>query len=433
MSKTRHIPTVTKEEVIEAFESETRTRQAKGVNYGWSDARSIRQEFGLSSFWRGLYKSSDAERIDTSSDAVQYPGVIPDCLIHLQRHERELVKQGDPELLEDFPEERRQILRWLAIDDKARSNMSIGGTDFLATGEPGSGKSTLATDLAARLLGVNPSEAVVWRGTPNRAEWTPLAPWTRLLVPEGVETTVTVEPPAHGSEAFELDLEDVAREVVRYSDVFDVFDYFKPGQVHVVYPDPRFEGCAELFRSSSRTPSIPFHTLWEVPNEDADEPTPLKHWWFAFMVGLVDVAGPEGLSFLIDEIGDLIPQAARSGEANHYLYELVETVRDAAVDLRKNSKSLYAFGHNEADVHSLVRRKLRWRITMPGWPNPTAGDDVVGMESAPMTKQHTKYMTVGTGIWWTSTYWTKFQWEDMPKPTIAKTTVDYPGLDGRKA
>ena len=167
-------------------------------------------------------------------------------------------------------------------------------------------------------------------------------------------------------------------------------------------------------------------------DSDYDTPTPLSHWWFALIVGMVDFMGPEFVTLFLDEIGDLLPQAARSGPKNHNWYEKIEAFRDALVDARKTNKSIYMFGHNEADVHSLVRRKLRWRITMPGWPNPTEGDKVVGFQSSPMTSQHTKYMTVGRAVWWTALHYSKFSWSDVAKPTVAKVAIELSNGGGQR-
>jgi DNA polymerase III delta prime subunit len=430
VSKTDQRRQTTPQDIVDAFEAETRTRTYRDVDYGVYDAGSIRRDHGLRPFWKQLYETDDAARIDTSADAVQYPGVVPDCLIHLRRDERELLKQDQPDL-SHYPETRRHVLRWLAADDRALSKMSIGGTDFLGTGQPGSGKSTLACDLARQVLGINPEEAVVWRGTPSRAEWTPLAKWTKLLLPASVESTVSVEPPQHGAGGFKLDVEEIAREVEYYDDVFDLLERFEPGKFHVVYPDPMGKGVEDVFAQSARTDSFEWvNTASMDDSSEFDTPTPLSHWWFAFIVAIVDFMGPEFLTLFLDEIGDLLPQAARSGPKNHNWYEKIEAYRDALVDARKNNKSIFKFGHNEADVHSLVRRKLRWRITMPGWPNPTEGDKVVGFQDAPMTEQHTKYFNVGKGLWWTALHYSEFHWSDVPKPTVAKVAVELSNRGG---
>jgi len=416
--------TTTLEEIARKFEPVTRTSTYRDVSYGSTDAGSMRRNHGLRPFWKQLYQSNHAKRINVTADAVNYPGVIPDCLIHLRRDERELLKQDDPDL-SGYQEPRRQVLRWLAADENALSSMSIGGTDFLGTGQPGSGKSTLACDLARQILEINPTEAVVWRGTPSRAEWTPLAKWTKLLLPASCESTVKVDPPQHGATSFELQPEQIAREVVYYDDVFELLELFEPGQFHVIYPDPDGHGIEDVFERSSRTDNFDWvnEPDPEDPNE-SDKPTPLSHWWFGFVTAMVDEMGPEFLTLFIDEVGDLLPQAARSGPKNHNWYEKIEAYRDALVDARKNNKSIFKFGHNEADVHSLVRRKLRWRITMPGWPNPTEGDKVVGFNSAPMVEQHTQYMNVGRGLWWNALAYSKFSWGDVAKPTVAKVAIE---------
>jgi len=118
LSKTQETQSITPQEIVDAFEAETRTRQYKDVSYGYHDAGSMRREHGLRPFWKQLYKTSEAARIDTTADAVQYPGVVPDCLIHLRRDERELLKQDEPDL-SGYPETRKHVLRWLAADDRA--------------------------------------------------------------------------------------------------------------------------------------------------------------------------------------------------------------------------------------------------------------------------------------------------------------------------
>jgi hypothetical protein len=432
MSKTQQTHETTAEEIVEAFEAETRTSTYRGTNYGVTDAGAMRRHHGLRPFWKQLYETSEAQAIDTTADAVEYPGVVPDCLIHLRRDERELLKHDDPDL-SHLPKARRNVLRWLAVDDDALAKMSIGGTDVLATGQPGSGKSTLGNDLARQVLEINPEEAFVWRGTPSRAEWTPLAPWTKLLLPSSVGSTVRVQPPAHASGSFTLDPEEIAREVVYYDDVFDLLGEFEAGTFHVVYPDSAGHGIEDVFARSQRTDHFEWVNTASMADEgEYDTPTPLSHWWFGFVVALVDEAGPEALSLLLDEVGDLLPQAARSGPKNHNWYEKIEAFRDALVDARKNNKTLFMMGHNEADVHDLVRRKLRWRVTMPGWPNPTAGDSVVGFKSAPMHEQHTQYMTVGRGLWWNALHYTKFSWGDLAKPTVAKVAVELGGRGDRR-
>lgn len=409
------------ETILNAFGTESRERD--------DHARWMREEYGLRPFWRQLYESSDAGRIDTSADAIRWPEVVPDCLIHLRRDERELLKRENPDL-SDYPRSRRQILRWLATHEEALQAMSIGGTDFLGTGPPGSGKSTLANDLARQILEINPSEAVLWRGTPSRAEWTPLAPWTRLMLPESQDVQVRVQPPVHSVDAYTLEPSTLVGEVVRYRDPYDLLDELEAGRFHVIYPDPLFAGVEDLFRKSSRTGDFEYITQAEAESDPDLSATPLSHWWFAWIIALVDEGGPEWITQIIDEVGDLLPQDARSGESNHYWYELITAYRDTLVDARKTNTTIMNFGHNEEDVHSLARRKYRWRITMPGWPNPTEGDNVVGFGTAPMKTQLAQHMTVGDGLYWTATNFSEFSWSDVPKPTAARISLEYGSTQG---
>jgi hypothetical protein len=402
--------TISESEIRDAFYVD---HASPGTNESWDDARSIRAFHGVAPFFKQLFETTDYKEIDTDESLVRDPGVIPDCLVHVRRSEREKLKQEIPDL-GSVPRCRRHILRWLTVDQNARQSMSIGGTDFLATGQPGSGKSTLACDLGRLLIEINPRESVVWRGTPSRAEWTPLGPWTRLLLPESCDPVAIADEP-YGPTAT-VDPSSVAREVVRYSTVDDAIDSIRPGAIHVIYPDPEGRGVPELFRRSERTDA------WGWSDE-----TPIKHWWFAFVAGWVDRLGSEWSSLIFDEIGDLLPQAARSGEANNYWYEKIESFRDTLVDARKKYKSLYMFGHNSADVSDLVRRKLRWRISMNGWPNPTKGDNIVGMKEPPMRTDLTTRMNIGRGLWWNALRFCKFGWNDLTTPTDAEIAIALEG------
>jgi hypothetical protein len=202
--------------------------------------------------------------------------------------------------------------------------------------------------------------------------------------------------------------------VVRYDDIFDLYDHFEPGKFHVVYPDPEFKGFDELYYRSSRAPNFTHVSQWDAARDPDAEPTPLNHFWFGFAIGLVDVMGQQFLSAFIDEIGDLLPQAARAGEKYHNWYSKIEAFRDALVDLRKNNKSLYMFGHNEADTHAMVRRKMRWRVAMPTTANPTNAGGVVGLKTVPMRSDMSSDWGLGRALMFTESNFQQFRWKDMP-------------------
>ena len=133
----------------------------------WTDARSMREEFGMAAWDRSAF---------------DFPSVIPNCIEH----------------------------SWNSSVDEVD-----GGTDWLARGKPGTGKSTLANYLVVRLLEVN-DEKVVWRGSSSRSEWLPLAPWTTLYLPDGVDISARHEQKGRRSDPVDLALEErtaIGREV----------------------------------------------------------------------------------------------------------------------------------------------------------------------------------------------------------------------------
>jgi len=90
----------------------------------------------------------------------------------------------------------------------------------------------------------------------------------------------------------------------------------------------------------------------------------------------------------------------KSGITNGLLYstsprQKVELFKDCLVDARKTGISIFMFGHAEADIHSMIRRKIRWRIAMPGKANPTKASQVVGFNNVPMNTDHASGKRVG--------------------------------------
>jgi hypothetical protein len=298
--------------------------------------------------------------------------------------------------------------------------MSTGGTDFLATGKPGSGKSTLGCYLMLRDIEINDTIGV-WRGSSSRSEWLPLAPWTTLAIPADVEITARLESKDPTEPAVELDVEDlteIVREVVRYRDPLELNqELLEPGQIHVVYPDPRMRGCEEIYQQSPER-------SYQAPSgrDELFHPDdPAGHWWFAWILARVELGPHHWTTLTLDEIGDIAPQSARKDSFGSY--QKVEMLKDVWVDARKFGLTVHAFGHTENDIHQLVRHKLRWRIQMPGTSNPTAPSDVVGFGSVPMHTDITSRLPVGQGLMYTETNFEKFQWGDMPTPHDYKLKI----------
>ena len=231
----------------------------------WTDARSMREEFGMAAWNR---------------EAFDFPSVIPNCIEH----------------------------SWNSSVDEVD-----GGTDWLARGKPGTGKSTLANYLVVRLLEVN-DEKVVWRGSSSRSEWLPLAPWTTLYLPDGVDISARLEPKDPTNDPVDLTLEElteIVREVRFYSDPVDLNRSLDEGSLHVVYPDPLMRGCQAVYEQS------PEKQYDAPPKRETlfHESDPASHWWFAWLLGRVEHGPHHWTSLIFDEIGDVCPQSSKTSLA----------------------------------------------------------------------------------------------------------------------
>lgn len=299
-------------------------------------------------------------------------------------------------------------------DDKT---MLAGGTDYLAVGAPGSGKSTLALHTSLRLMEEN-GEKIVWRASTARSEWLPLAPWARVCLPEGVDVNARFVPKIPTQDGFEVDLEDVVREVVRYRNPEHLnHDLLKEGQFHVVCPDPEMRGIQEIYENTQEKQ----YDGLEFTAED-----PLNHWWFGYILARVERGPYHWTSLMFDEIGDIAPEAARNDEYSHY--QKVELFKDCMVDARKTGLSIFMFGHTESDIHSMIRRKIRWRIAMAGKANPTSGSQVVGFNNVPMNENLSSNLEVGQMIPYNESRfeWPYVKFSNFPNPVDMTLKVEYP-------
>jgi len=367
-----------REQALAQFrEPVTNTQQARDDARRHTDARSIREHYGIPKWDR---------------DAFNWPSVVPNCWEHT----------------------------W-----DAPVNEIAGGTDFLCRGKPGMGKSTLANYVAARMMEIN-DERVVWRGSSSRSEWLPLAPWTRLCLPEGVEIAARLESkdPTHAAVELEPeDLEKIVREVVYYSDPVDLNQrVLKEGAFHVIYPDPEMRGCQRVYRESpERTYEAPGGRDQLFAPED-----PASHWWFAWVLSRVEHGPHHWTSLIFDEIGDLAPQSAKKDKFG--TYQKVEMLKDTWVDARKFGLSIFCFGHSETDIHQMIRKKLRWRVQMRGTANPTTKSDLVGFESVPMNTDLTSRMQVGEALMYSETNFEPFRWANLSAPHDYKLRLQLEGV-----
>jgi len=294
--------------------------------------------------------------------------------------------------------------------------MLDGGTDWLCVGPPGSGKTNTALWLCIRILEAN-DEKVIWRGSTARSEWLPFAPWTRVCLPEGVDVETKFVPNNPSQSGVEVDLDDIVREVVRYRDPIHLNqDLLKEGQFHVVYPDPRMQRLQEIYEADREK---------EYDGLEFSESDPTNHWWFGWMHARIFEGPHHWSSVIFDEIGDVAPENARNDKYAHY--QKIELFRDCWVDARKKGHSVFAFGHSEADIHSMIRRKIRWRVTMAGTANPTRHREVVGFNNVPMEEDIMSDREIGAFLPYNES---EFQFPPprtphIPKPVDMTLKVSY--------
>lgn len=362
-----------KEALLSEFlEPRRNTKQATGDERRHTDAESLRRAFGIPRWDRSNFS---------------WPTVVPNLFEHT----------------------------WDAPADE-----DWGGTDALVRGKPGKGKSTLARYLAIRMVEIN-NEIVVWRGSTSRSEWLALAPWVTICLPKGVDVDLRLEPQNPGDPTVELDvdeLERIVRDVVRYENPVQLnHEILKPGQIHVVYPDPHMRGCQEVYEANEeRTYEPP--PKREQLFADGD---PATHWWSAWLLARVDHGPRHWTTWVADEIGDIFPQSAQKDDFGSY--QKVELVRDTWVDFRKYGLTALKFCHSEKDVHDMIREKLRWRIQMRGTANPTSAGNVVGFESVEMNNDLTSDLSVGRCLAYTETNFERFAYGDVPDPVDHKLSL----------
>jgi len=333
----------------------------------WCTARSLREVFGFSSFW---------DRIEVFDDHEwPYPSLI-------------------------FHEE-----------DAVRFNHD-GGTNLLAVGEKGSGKSTLALWLAARLMQAN-DEAVIWRGAQSRSEWLPYAPWTTLFLPANADVDArwqhtSIRKRGAGEAA---DLENIVNKVRYYRDPSEIIEGLEEHSFNVVYPDPTFTGCNTIMDESSRVEThIQYVSRSDAQGDENQRRTPTIHWWVALMVQRIEQGPYFWTTLLFDEASNLVPENAPN---DYHLHDKVMAVKNVLDDSRKFLFSPFFFAHHETDIHSKVRRRMQWRISMPGRANPTVGDPPLGFGDVKMEDDMMSKSTVGHGLCYTEQNFSRFTWDDV--------------------
>lgn len=391
------------------------TREETGDRRNHTIGENLRRAFGFRR-WGNVLEDLDAQEDHPQTpDGAGHPIVhhtraFLDHLIHLDNLDKIRLEAGE---FGELSKERRAVFRWLEDRPEIVQDLRIGGTDWLAHGPKGSGKTTMTVTIPViRNLEINP-DAVVWRGSPSRAEWLPLRAWTRLLLPAGLEVEAVLDPPDDQMDPIPVDLEETVWRVERYSSIQELnTELLQEGYFHVVYPDPKFRGATEATDRASEIPQLEHTSAWEAAQSDdldRSDITPTRFWWFAQAIHMIE-GPPIWVSEIWDEIGNMVPEHASNDY--HNLHRRIEAFVNKYVDARRNKFSLYGIGHDPDDAHNLLRKKKRWRITLAGVNNPTG--ETVGMGDAPMQRDYSGHMKLGQALSWSSQEFAPFSWADIP-------------------
>jgi energy-coupling factor transporter ATP-binding protein EcfA2 len=299
------------------------------------------------------------------------------------------------------------------------------GTTVIARGKRGSGKTTLRDHVGGRLIGVN-DEIVVVRGRQNSSDWRRFAPWTTLYLPSGVDISIEWK---YQTDRPVPSPEELVRDVVYYDDVMDLLRTLEDrprGTYNVVYPDPEHRGCNDII---DRASSVPYHIEF-TPQSAAtgdSEPTPVSHWWFAFMLARTEFGkvrdadgDPMWMTLMIDEIGELAPENPPGGEDGHYTWEAVQMLASMMIDVRSAGLSIFGNCHYWSDIATPWRKQFNYRISMPdGRQNPVkqrSSTHPKGWESVPMNHDLISDKNPGTGLCYSESRFTYFSWDELAVP-----------------
>lgn len=437
-----------RDQMDRVFETHDKSAQAHGdaTHAAHNDGQDIYKRLGFAPFHKYLALNERREK-----NVATYPTAWVAPMVHLSEREIELVESlvgevnYDPsepypshEALEAFPRPRAKVLEWIADDDgsrtayKARANRTIdawtaGGSDYFAHGPPGAGKSTLMQFTAGTLMQTS-NETVLLAdtlsddGTNERSEWLALAPWTTIAVPEGIPVDVRIVPESPHATPFTVDLKEICRDVVTYSDPVDLLGQLVEGQFYVVFPDPLHRGCEDVSRYAYHGPD----RVTPVGEPGPSAPTPADQWWFAFIQARIkNDRFNHWTSLLIDEAGNLLDPDAEKDE--HDTYQKIRQLAKDFADARKKGVSVFTFAHALSEVTHFLRAKQRWWITMEG-ATPPVGKKLPGDKRCPMqTARYARNLEKGEALVWNTTNYASINWPNIKREVRldAEVSIDF--------
>jgi len=378
---------------------------------------------------------AQADRQDAA--VARYPRAFVDMMLYTDGRDKDLIGDlagevdydfRDPnpshEALERYPPYRAKLIEWICDDPRrAREIRSVGGTDMFMHGEPGGGKSTLALSTAWWRM-ENNNETYIWAesvdesGTNERTEWLSFAPFATIAIPEGLDTTVRIVPKEPTVNEFQVDVEDIARDVIRYESITDLLSQLMAGQFYVVFPDPLHRGCEAV----SKFNFFNYRQVTPRGEEGPDRPTDADQWWFAFVAQRISSDEFVHPTFInLDEAGNLLdPDAAKD---IHQHYQKIKWFRDKYADARKKGLSFGYQAHSLSEVHKFPRQKIRWRVTMPG-NEPPINRTLPGERSCPMNTDLTSSLDPGYAYVWKSPHFAEIRWPDLKSKPKDKPRLD---------
>jgi hypothetical protein len=406
-----------------------------------NDGEALHQHFGIPPLHKYLHRASEK-----GAPVATFPRAFVDMIVHTGDRDLELLEglvgevdydPNDPhpshEALERYPRYRAKMLEWIADDPRrVRAIRAVGGTDMFMHGEPGGGKTTLALSTALWRMQVN-NETFIWgesvdeSGTNERTEWLAFAPFATIAIPSGLDTRVRIVPENVQADSFEVDVEEIARDVIRYESIQDLMSQLMPGQFYVMFPDPLHRGADEV----SKHNYFDYKDVTPVGEDGPNEATDADQWWFAFIAHRIsgDVF-PHPTFINLDETGNILDPDAEKDIHEHY--QKIKWFRDKYADARKKSVSFGYQAHALGEVATMGRQKIRWRVTMPG-NKPPIGRTLPGDRSCPLETDMTSSMEAGEAVIWKAPYFAPIKWPNLKRQAKLDAEVSIDFLDWQEA
>lgn len=339
---------------------------------------------------------------EDSHPVYRYPEAYLDALIHLDDSEIWALEEQrlDDPVVAEAPRTRKRVLEWLAQPENEHvlDAMGDGGTDIWAHSEPGEGKTSFANVIGGvRLPEIN-NETVLWMLTLDELECLPLAPWMTVAVPAGVELEVLAKPRNPSLPNVDIQLTDVFRDTIEYSDPRDLMTKIVPGGLYAVLPDPLFRGCEKLCKATF------------TPAREADEPaeaTELRDNTFAMLeTRAKDDEFLHPTTMINDEFSDLVPLNPEADEND--TNRKVKNYPIAQGKARKKNLSIISLSHSIARCDEGVREKNRWFVTMPNTPAPSS--TLSGIGSVPIKSDYSMRLSKGEAVVWRNQRFASISW-----------------------